>query len=113
MAVSRLVAIGVVMIGARVMICAGQLGCRMFDGGMFAGDCTGGMHGAPVGADRQTVAATRHCGTARACGRTATAEAATPTRAATHMAAAAGTTARAPTATSAVVAAPARRRAGR
>src|SRR5580698_9954246 len=108
MAVSRLVAIGVVMIGARVMICAGQLG-----GGMFAGDCTGGMHGAPVGAVRQTVAATRHCGTARACGRTATAEAATPTRAATHMAAAAGTTARAPTATSAVVAAPARRRAGR
>jgi hypothetical protein len=75
MAVSRLVAIGVMMIGARVMIRAGQLGCRMFDRGMLARGRIGGMQGARMGGAVicQSSALTAQRGTARTGGRGVTA----------------------------------------
>ena len=104
----RLVAIGKVM-----MICAGKLGCRVFDRGMLAGGRIGGVQGArPCGAVIcQGGAVTAQSGAARTGCRGVTAQSRTP--AATHMSASAGTTAGAAATATAVVAAPARCSAGR
>jgi hypothetical protein len=64
-----------------VMVRAGELGCRMFDRGMFADDRIGGMHGANArgAVICQSGAVTLHSGAARTGRRAATAQSCTRT----------------------------------
>lgn len=66
-----------------MMVRAGELGCRMFDRRMFAGDRVGSMYGARVGA------VTRQSGAVRTGRRAATAQSCTRTTSA-HMSTTAG-----------------------
>jgi hypothetical protein len=90
---SGFVKLGLAAIKMVMMICAGELGCRLFvfGRGMFAGRRVGGMHGARVGAVVcQTVTMTRHRA-ARTVRRAATAQSCARATS-THMSAAAAAT---------------------